>query len=327
MPGAAFQAARIANARLRNLRAMALNRVGSPVVVLGYHRVAVAPSDRQSLAVSPGHFREHMEYLRRHFRIVRFDEDWSGLRAPAVAVTFDDGYLDNLTEALPVLEEVGVPATFFVSSGHLDSGEGFWWDELERLVTGGTCHPARFALEDGQHGRTWPTATTEERETLRRDLLQLAMRVDAGRRAAWLGQLRAWAPPAAPPPQADRPLTAAELRTLAASRLVTIGAHTVSHSSLAALSEAEQAHELEASKRRLQEILGRPVEVFSYPFGTRSDYNAATLRLCREAGFRKAATAFPGHCYRWTDPFQIPRHFIQDFDPDSFVVKVKGFWI
>lgn len=327
MPGAVFQAARVVNSRLRNLRAMALNRVASPVVVLGYHRVAAAPSDRHSMIVSPARFREHMRYLRRHFRLVRFEEDWSGLRAPAVAVTFDDGYVDNLTEALPVLEEVGVPATFFVSSGQVESGEGFWWDELERLVTGGTGHPARFALEDRQHGRTWPTATGDQREALSRDLLRLAMRVDERRRAAWLGQLRAWTPSPAPPSQEDRPLTAAELGALAASRLVTIGAHSVSHASLSALTEAEQAHELGASRRRLEELLGKPVEVFSYPFGTRSDYNAVTVRLCREAGFRKAATAFPGHCYRWTDPFQIPRHFIQDFDLDSFVVKVKGFWI
>jgi peptidoglycan/xylan/chitin deacetylase (PgdA/CDA1 family) len=153
------------------------------------------------------------------------------------------------------------------------------------------------------------------------------MRVDDARRGAWLGQLRAWAPAPRFSADADRPLTCAELRALAASELVTIGAHTVTHSSLAALPEADQAREVTSSKRRLEEILGKAVDVFSYPFGTRSDYNAATIRACRDAGFRKAATAFPGHRYRWTDPFQIPRHFIQDLDLDSFVVKVKSFWI
>lgn len=323
---AVFQAARVANSRLRSVGTLGLNLLGHPVAVLGYHRVARLASDRHTLAVSPARFREHMLYLRRRFEIVRFEEDWSALRGPAVAVTFDDGYADNLTEALPVLEEVGVPATFFVSSGHLESGGGFWWDELDRLATGPSSPPPRFVLDDPEHGRAWPTATGAEREAMGRDLLELAMRVDAVRRAAWLAQLRAWAP--APPPRpADRALNAAELKALASSPLVTIGAHTVTHSSLAALSDADQAREIVDSKRRLEEILGRPVDVFSYPFGRRCDYNAASIRACREAGFRKAATAFPGHGYRWTDPFQIPRHFIQDFDLDSFVVKVKGFWI
>jgi peptidoglycan/xylan/chitin deacetylase (PgdA/CDA1 family) len=322
----AFQTARIVNSRLRNLKSLALNWIGTPVVVLGYHRVAVVPSDRHSLAVSPAHFREHVRYLKRNFRIVRFEEDWSRLREPAVAITFDDGYADNLTEALPILEEVGVPATFFVSSGQLESAEGFYWDELERLAVRGASYPSQFVLKDRLHGRRWSTRRPADRLALSRDLLQLSMRVDEARRADWLGQLRAWSG-SAPPAHADRPLTCAELQALGASRLVTIGAHTVSHSSLAALPEEQQAHEITSSKRRLEEVLGTPVDVFSYPFGKRSDYDRTTVALCRRAGYRKAATAFPGHWYRWTDSYQIPRHFIQDFDLDSFVVKVKSFWI
>ena len=323
----AWQAARVVNARLRNVGRAVLNRLDRPVVVLGYHRVATRPADRLSLAVSPGHFREHLRYLRERFELVRFEEDWSSARRPAVAVTFDDGYLDNLTEALPILEEVGVPATFFVSSAPLEGGAEFWWDQLERLALEGTGHAGRFVLQDPGHGGEWPTGTATERETMARELNRRCMRVDDARRAGWLRQLRAWSPAGASPAAGDRPMTATELRRLAASPLVTVGAHTMTHSSLAALPEADQAREIAGSRRRLEALLGRPVEVFSYPFGTRSDYNAATIRLCREAGFRKAATAIGGHRYRWTDPFQIPRHFVQDFDLDSFVVKVKSFWI
>lgn len=89
-----------------------LNILDKPVIVLLYHRVADLDSDPERLAVSPTHFREQMNYLKEHYRIVRFEGDWSGLQESAVAVTFDDGYADNFYEALPILEETGVPATF-----------------------------------------------------------------------------------------------------------------------------------------------------------------------------------------------------------------------
>src|ERR1700674_4950010 len=91
------------------------NFVDPPVVVLLYHRVTTIPSDPEMLAVSPDNFRAQTRYLKENFPIVRFEEDWTKARKPAVAITFDDGYADNVLEALPILEEVEVPATFFVS--------------------------------------------------------------------------------------------------------------------------------------------------------------------------------------------------------------------
>ena len=327
MAGSAFQSARIINLRLRNLKNLVLNLLDNPVVVLGYHRVTVMPSDPNSLAVSPDNFRAQMEYLKRNFQIVRFEEDWSKVRKPAIAVTFDDGYADNMLEALPVLEDVGVPATFFISTGNLETGSEFWWDDLERMVLGGASYPVRFELKDVQHGRTWPTATIEERKGLLRDLIQLAMKINAEQRAGWFGQIREWGGGCRPAGEANRPLTPDELINFAKSKWVTIGSHTVTHSSLAVLSEEEQRHEIISSKLDLEKLLGREINVFSYPFGKRSDYDTTTIRICREAGFLKAATAFPGHCYRWSDPYQLPRHFIHNWDLDSFIVRVKSFWI
>ena len=327
MAGSAFQSARIINLRLRNLKNLMLNLWDNPVVVLGYHRVAVMPSDPNLLAVSPENFRAHMEYLKQHFQIVRFGEDWSKVRKPAVAITFDDGYADNMIEALPVLEEVGVPATFFISTGNLESCDEFWWDELERMVLADSNFPLSFVLKDSRYGKSWPTGTIEERKVLNRDLLQLGKIVNAEQRMDWFGQIRAWGGAGSPAGQGNRPLKLDELRNFAKSKWVTIGSHTVTHSSLAVLSEEEQKYEIISSKVQLEKLLGREINVFSYPFGKRSDYDSTTIRICREAGYLKAATSFPGHCYRWTDRYQIPRHFIYNWDLDSFIVRVKSFWI
>jgi peptidoglycan/xylan/chitin deacetylase (PgdA/CDA1 family) len=96
---------------------------------------------------------------------------------------------------------------------------------------------------------------------------------------------------------------------------------------LSVLSEEEQKHEIISSRQQLERILGKEINVFSYPFGKRSDYDTTTIRISPEAGFLTAATAIPGHFYRWSYPYQIPRHYIHNWDLDSFKVRVKSFWI
>lgn len=139
-----------------------LNRVDPPVIVLLYHRVTTLVSDPEMLAVSPENFRAQMRHLKENHHLVRFEEDWSKAAKPAVAITFDDGYADNALEALPILDEVGVPATFFVSTGTIGTTREFWWHELERIILGGgvpvELHPlgrqSPEELADRQRKRT-----------------------------------------------------------------------------------------------------------------------------------------------------------------------------
>jgi peptidoglycan/xylan/chitin deacetylase (PgdA/CDA1 family) len=121
-------------------------------------------------------------------------------------------------------------------------------------------------------------------------------------------------------------MTVDELRSLAESRWVTIGAHTVSHSRLSSLSPAAQAEEILASKRQLEVWLDREIRVFSYPFGRRCDYTKGTVAFCREAGFTKAAANFAGQVHVWTDPCQVPRHLVRNWPLEAFAAKLRGFW-
>jgi peptidoglycan/xylan/chitin deacetylase (PgdA/CDA1 family) len=312
--------------RLRRLKNRGLNLLDPPVIVLGYHRVTRLPSDPHQLAVTPENFREQMQYLRHHCRIVRLDADWSDLREPAVAVTFDDGYVDNLHQALPILAEAEVPATFFICTGPLSTRGEFWSDELEHLVRGEGDRPGTFVLDDREHGCRWPSAGRDERLALHDRLRGLMLKIPPQRRDTWLDQLRFWAGSDRMGRDAYRALTPAELCVLSASPLVTLGAHGVTHTPLAVLSEEEQREELAQSKHRLEVLSGRDVTVFAYPFGRREDYSRTTCRLCRETGFRRAVTTLPGQVHRWTDPLQIPRQLVRDWDARTFAARLERFW-
>ncbi len=117
-----------------------------------------------------------------------------------------------------------------------------------------------------------------------------------------------------------------EVRRLAESPWATVGAHTVSHAALSALPAEEQRQEIFLSKAELEAITGKEITTFSYPFGRKSEYSRISVELCREAGFTRAAANFPGQVHRWSDPLQLPRHLVRNWELATFAQELKGFW-
>lgn len=303
-----------------------LNRIDPPVLVLLYHRVATLARDPELLAVTPENFRAQLRYLKDNFPVVRFEEEWSGAARPAVCITFDDGYADNFREALPILEEANLPATFFVSTGTVDTPEQFWWDELAGILLERRAVPATLAVSQGARSRTWTTRSFGERENAYRELVPLLTAAEPGLRGDLLGQLRSWGGETPAQNGINRSLTLEELRRLAASPCATVGAHTVNHCQLSSLPASAQREEIVTSKRQLEGWLGREITVFSYPYGRRCHYTKETVALCREAGFNRVAANFPGGAHRWTDPFQVPRHLVRNWGSEEFKARLRGFW-
>src|SRR4029077_8826074 len=125
--------------RLRRLTQPYTNLFLPGAIILLYHRVADPPSDPQLLCVTPKHFAEHLEVLRKQGYPTCLQELGCSLRdrkklPRGVAVTFDDGYVDNLINAKRILQRYDVPATVFVTTGYVDQQRDFWWDELEKLL-------------------------------------------------------------------------------------------------------------------------------------------------------------------------------------------------
>lgn len=309
---------------LRKARSRLLNCCDPPVMVLLYHRVNNLENDLHQLAVSPPNFRAHLHYLRDNYPVLRFEDNWSNIDKPSVVITFDDSYADNALEALPILEDVGVPVTFFISTGNIGVDQEFWWDDLERLISAGVGD--FFELHDYKCKHIWQTSTSAQRKKMHDECHALMMRIDHNEREHLLRQLRDWAGLEAAARATHRVMTVKELQSLAESPLVTIGAHTVSHSSLGALSHDRQFEEIATSQRLLELSTGKKVDVFSYPFGGEKDYSSVSIRICKQLGFRKAAANFPGQVHKWTDQFQLPRCLVRNWNVEEFAAQLSRYW-
>ncbi len=308
-------------------------------VVLLYHRVNRLEPDPWNLSVTPENFVEQLKVLRAFTDVQPLSrtlacvsQDGHCYRALS-SITFDDGYADNLELALPMLEAEGLPATIFVSSGYLDSRRELWSDALDRIFLQPLRLPSALELRvDGHMLRVdfsgcesysrhpawdWDDDDVTIRHTAYRTLFQAIRPLSSFDQKEIIHNLEHWSQSHNSRPE-RRFLTTEEVRTLAASRLIEIGAHTVTHPVLSTLSIKSQQVEIAQSKRTLEEICGRPVNAFAYPNGGAADYTQKTVSLVREAGFHHACSAFGGLLTPTIDRYQIPRMMVRNWDGHTF---------
>jgi peptidoglycan/xylan/chitin deacetylase (PgdA/CDA1 family) len=260
-----------------------------------YHRVAEVASDPLEICVAPERFREQLELLGSLGTIVPLQELVRSRRRRglSIAITFDDGYADNALTAAPLLAAQDAPATVFVVAGAVGSGEPFWWDRLA-------------ALADGNGDRDFWAAW----ERLRRlPAARIADELDSLERERG----------AAPLDPGARPMSEEELLSLDGSP-VEIGGHTVTHPSLPAVPETSRREEIANGREQLENLLGRPVETFAYPYG---DHDEDTVRLVRRSGFRLACTIHESVVSRFSSPFLLPRYAVRDWSADELERRLR----
>jgi peptidoglycan/xylan/chitin deacetylase (PgdA/CDA1 family) len=325
--------------RARRVLRAARNLLSPHGVILVYHRIARAEHDPWSLCVSPDRFAEQLEVLRRCATVVPLQRLFEAIPAarrnrPPVAITFDDGYADNLHRAKPLLERHGTPATLFVASGYMGVRRAFWSDELVRIVLGAATLPHHLALTidgapfewtigaPGRHDavadRAEPTNGDHlmaERRTLLLDLWQRLRPLSSQEQVRLLEELTQWAGCREPLDADALPLSREELARLAADGLIEIGAHTVSHCELPAHSIAQQMREIAESKIDCEVMIDRPVTSFAYPYGK---FDATSMDCVRQSGFTLACTTRPGLNLAGTDRFRLLRLGVRDWDGDEF---------
>jgi peptidoglycan/xylan/chitin deacetylase (PgdA/CDA1 family) len=289
-------------------------------IILCYHRVAEGVDDPFDMCVSPSNFAAHLDEISRYGEPSTLTDLFAPSPRPRVVVTFDDGYVDNLVNAVPIAEAKGVPITVFVTSGTLGSATGFWWDRLGALVGSrpSTVREASLPTPEGTVRIDLGSSTAgADLQTFRRHLLPLPV-ADIHRVLDAVSDQ--WSTPSDPPPE-TRPLTPSELVQLAGSPVVTIGAHTIDHTRLHGLDAQEQMQSISTSKTELERLTGRPVPHFAYPFGGLDAFDDCSVEATRSAGFETACTTIPANAEPSSDPYRLPRRIVIDWHRLRFKVS------
>ncbi|MEF8698923.1 MAG: polysaccharide deacetylase family protein [Candidatus Accumulibacter sp. UW26] len=278
---------------------------GGRLSILIFHRVLSQPDPILNWDLDALTFERTVRWLKTWFNVLPLDQAIARLAsqtlpARAAAITFDDGYADNCTVAMPILRQHGLTATFFIATGYLDGGR-MWNDTVVEAVR--NCRKSRLDLSDeglGVHELNSAVA-------IRQAILSILNEVKYRDLPARLKAVEYVATVAATGLPADLMLTSEQVRGMRGAGML-IGAHTVTHPILARLNADAVLNEARESKQFLESLIQERVGLFAYPNGKPDvDYRAADAEIIRGLDFDAAVTTAWGVADVQCDRMQLPR--------------------
>ena len=298
--------------------------------ILKYHRMR--PAGREVLPNQAGgefsagigarQFEAHLRLITRWFKPISMAEmGWAvaekkALPNKAVALTFDDGYRDNYEVAYPLLKRYGVPASFFVCPGLIDSHQGFWWDEIYALVE--KTRATELNVEKLMQVSGMPPYSQDGVLSLLTGQLKILageILVTQGKRMSpqvltvYLERLKEVLGNSLASNVREQTLMGwGEIREMHRDGME-IGSHTMTHPMLTQVSESVMRTELSDARARLAEVLGTAPEGFVYPSGA---FSATARNIVREAGHIYACTSQSGFIGGTADQHLLPRVNVSD---------------
>jgi peptidoglycan/xylan/chitin deacetylase (PgdA/CDA1 family) len=310
-------------------------------VILYYHRVSDEDVDsagvRSDITVSVRSFERQIECLLEHFEVVPLEDLAARIRSGQstrgqIAVTFDDGYVDNYTYAYPILKKHQVPATIFIPTGHVGSRLRFWWDTMAALVTAMQQRPfneadlpndvftpqlrtllARVAARNAPLTALTNHLKGEGPERTRLVIDFLGRQVGSDMRLAPERLFLTWD----------------EMREMSTNG-VSFGSHTHTHPPLPGLTDSDLDHEIQESRAQLTANLGVPPAALSYPDGY---FDERVVRAVRRAGYEYAVQTRRFLAERGMDIYSLPRRMVKEshstgcfdqFSASIFMCEILG---
>jgi len=249
-------------------------------LILCFHRVADPESGgRSALAISPEGFERVLDEVGRQREFVSLDGGHLASGSARAVVTFDDGYADNLHTAMPILAKKGIPATFFITSGFIETGHLFPSDGLDGYWTPDMVPPAAGSVLAPYSSTSYWSALERLSGAPEEEFWSVigALSAEVRDRVLAKDPLR-------------RPMTPSELTELAGLPGVTIGPHTYSHRRLTDLNVAEALEDVERGVAHLKTQGLSLVPFFAYPFGQKTDVSASLTTGLRQRGFEPLTT-------------------------------------
>jgi peptidoglycan/xylan/chitin deacetylase (PgdA/CDA1 family) len=291
--------------------------------VLTYHSVN-DDGDPFFPAVSTAVFERQMAYLAATHRVLTVEELTDRMARgdvprDAIAVTFDDGYRDNLTHAAPILARHGLPATVFLATGFIGAREVPWFDRLAF----GIRRSGAADVEAPGGGRASLVSTADRLALLDRATRRLKTLPDDDRRRELDGLLERLGV-AGDTGMKSRMLSWDDVHALAGLGF-SVGAHTVTHPILSRVSDAEARQEIEGAREAIEAATGTRPRAFAYPNGRPADYTPSVVDLVRRAGFTCAVTTRFGVNTPATSPWELRRGGPWETHLPTFALKLAWY--
>jgi peptidoglycan/xylan/chitin deacetylase (PgdA/CDA1 family) len=304
------------------------------LTVLNYHRIN-DPFERNfdtfkpNISATPAAFAEQMEYLRGKYNVINCDQlsAWlqgkAKLPAHAAIITFDDGYYDNFSNAYPILREKQLPAVIFLTTDFIGQKKPFYWD----FVAACFFYTQRDHVELPLLGtRSWSDELS--REYVMHNWIEVLKKLPENEKCTLIQNTDDILGVSIPDEvSTNLHLSWSNVREMSKSG-IEFGSHTASHPILTRIPLDLVKKELEISKKRIEDEVGKQVISFAYPNGQLSDYSPEVISAVENSGYRIAFTLLSGPTRYLTvhkKPLEIRRIFIsyQDSLP-RFISKIAG---
>jgi peptidoglycan/xylan/chitin deacetylase (PgdA/CDA1 family) len=277
--------------------------------ILMYHRFG---KDGEFRRLSARVFEEQLRFLKRTFHVVSLREIVAHIRNGAslprnsLAITIDDGYVDFMDLAYPLLQKYEAPATLYVVAAFAEGDEWLWMDKLQYITSAAKLgrYPMRFCGSD----RTLRICSDVERRAAWECLADRGLKMSVADRTELIHDVARSLSvelPRSPPPE-FRSVTWTDLRSIDHD-LIEVGCHSMTHPILSRCKPEEQKVEIVEAKALVEWRLGRTIQSYCYPNGQAQDFDENCLRLVASAGFSSAVVAYEGLVNKRTLPFEIPR--------------------
>jgi peptidoglycan/xylan/chitin deacetylase (PgdA/CDA1 family) len=318
-------------------------------IVLMYHRVTDLIIDPFELSVSTDNFDQQLQVLKKKFTILSTEEMVHSLQrrnvpSNAVCITFDDGYADNYTNALPLLEKYNCPATFYITTGLVGQPMMYWWDELQYIFLH-TPHLPPFlsitingelleahlqnggflSVIDWQKSKNWKfeDEPITQRCSLFKTVWGMLKPLPHEQQQKVLKELKGWAKLPIHYQMGYLPITNEELKTISKHPLISLGIHTHTHQSLSLCDNSTQNAEITTCKNILKQYNSTSKSTISYPFG---EYNDQTLAIAKKEEINGGFTTSEQLVTNRTSPLIIGRFQVKNWSGSLFEQHLKN-WL
>ena len=274
--------------------------------ILIYHKVLAEIDILFPGEVTANSFNKQLIELKKVFNILPLEEALyrltrDTLPARAACITFDDGYADNATIALPIIQEHGLTASFFIATAYLNGG---------RMFNDTIIHAIRHSqepladLSKLQLGRYNLDSFESKRQAIS-SILKIVKYMPLGERESVAAEVLSMLTDI--PASNNLMMNTSQLKQLRDAGM-TIGGHTSHHPILKQQSHKEAIQEIAEGKEELERILGDKIRYFAYPNGLPGvDYCEQHANMVKSLGFEAALSTRWGTANRLSDIFQLPR--------------------